>query len=116
MDSPIFEPIDVIVPTGPVGLDERSSISRSCSLRSIVSIADQDKQSPSTATFPNSETQLSMTDWTSDEAVLDNVTPASSVSSDLSLSIDPRLLDESDPQPITLPTSHELVPGLLLKS
>ena len=102
MDSPTLKPIDVdvIVSTGPVGLDERNSATRRCSLPSIDTIASQDKQSPSTATFTNSETSLSMTDWTSDEAAYDKLTPTLSVSSGLSLSIDPILLDES----------HQLVP------
>lgn len=102
MDSPTLEPIDVdvIVATGPMALDERNSATRRCSLPSIDTIASQDKQSPSTATLTHSETSLSMTDWTSDEAAHDNLTSTSLVSSGLSLSIDPRLLDES----------HQLVP------
>ena len=60
------------------------------------SIINQDKQSSSIATFTNSETPLSKNGLTADGVVLDNLTPASSVSSDLSLSTDPRLLDESD--------------------
>ena len=116
VDSLTLESTDIIVSTRPVGLDKRNSISRSCSLPLIDSVVNQDKQSPPIATLINSETPLSMTDWTSDEAALDSLTPISLVSSDLSLSIDPRLLDESDPQPIILPSSHELVPGPQSKS
>ena len=96
VDSQKLEMIETIVPTGLVGLAERSSLSRGCSLPSIDSIMNQDKQSSSRATFTNSETPLSINGRTADRAILDNLTPASSISSDLSLSIDPRLLDESD--------------------
>ena len=111
VNSPTLEPIGVIVSTGPVEPGERNSISRSCSLPSIDSITNQDKQGPSTASCTSSETLLSMTDLTSDGVALDKLTPTSSISSDLPLSIDPRLLDESDTRPIILPLSHDLVLG-----
>ena len=102
MNSPTLEPIDVdvIVATGPVTLNKRNSATRRCSLPSTDMIISQDRQSPSTATFTHLKTSLSMTDWTSDETAHNKLTSTSSVSSGLSLSIDPRLLDES----------HQLVP------
>ena len=104
MDSPMLEPVDVIVPTGPVGLEEKNSPSQSYALPSIDSLANQERRSPSAASLTSSEKPLSIIAWTSDETALDNLTPASSVNSDLPLSIDPRLLNESDPQPIILPS------------
>lgn len=103
MDSPILEVVDVIVSPRSVGLEEKNSPSQSYSLPSIDSIANQEKRSPSAASFTSSENPLSISDWTSDETALDNPTPASSVYSDPSLSIDPRLLHESGSQPIILP-------------
>lgn len=103
MDSPILEVVDVIVSPRSVGLEEKNSPSQSYSLPSIDSIANQEKRSPSAASFTSSENLLSISDWTSDETALDNPTPASSVYSDPSLSIDPRLLHESGSQPIILP-------------
>ena len=103
MDSPIFEPVDITVPAGPVGLEEHNSVSQSYPLLSIETKANQEKRGPSASSFTSSENPLSMTDWTSDETALDNPTPASSVYSDPPLSIDPRLLNESDTQPIMLP-------------
>lgn len=100
----MLKPHDIIVPPGPVGLEDKNSLSQSYSLPLINSIAGQEKRSLSTTSFTSSENPLSIIDWTSDETVLDNPTPASSVNSDLSLPIDPRLLNESDPQPIILPS------------
>ena len=94
MDSPIFEPVDITVPAGPVGLEEQNSASQSYPLPSIETKANQEKRGPSASSFTSSENPLSMTDWTSDETALDNPTPASSVYSDPPLSIDPRLLNE----------------------
>jgi len=99
MESQILDPVDTIVPTGSVGLREGKS-----SLSSIDSTANQEKRSSSAASFTSSENSLSIIDWISDEVVLDNPTPTSSVYSDLPLSIDPRLLNEADPQPIILPS------------
>lgn len=62
------------------------------SLPSIETILNRDEQIPSVATF--SETTLSTTVRISVEVVLENFTPILSVSSDLSLSIDPKLLEE----------------------
>jgi hypothetical protein len=104
MDSPMLETLDLIVPTGPVRLEDKNSLSQSYSLPSIDLIANQEKRSLSAASFTGSESPLSIIDWTSDETALDNPTPASSVNSNLPLSIDPRLLNESDPQPIILPS------------
>lgn len=103
MDSPFLEVVDVIVSPISVGLEEKNSPSQSYSLPSIDSIANQEKRSPFAASFTSSENPLSISDWTSDETALDNPTPASSVYSDPSLSIDPRMLHESDSQPIILP-------------
>ena len=64
----------------------------------------REKRSPSVPSFTISENPLSITDSTSDETELDNSTPASSVNSNLLLSIDPRLLDESDPLLIVRPS------------
>ena len=100
----MFEPLDVIFPKGPVKLQAENSLSQSYSLPSIDSIANQEKRSLSAASFTGSESPLSSIDWISDETALDSLTPASSVNSDLPLSIDPRLLNESDPQPIILPS------------
>ena len=102
MDLQMLKSVDEIVPKGPVELEERSSFSRSSSLSSIRSTANNENRSLSAVSFTSPENPLSMIDWTSDEVALDNSTPASSVYSDLSLLIDPRLLNESDPQPIIL--------------
>ena len=100
MDSPMLEPVDAIVLTGPVELEKNYSLSQSYSLPLIDPTADQEKRSPFVPTFTRSENLLSITDSTSDETVLDSSTPASSVDFNLLLSIDPRLLNESDPLPI----------------
>ena len=99
IDSPIFEPLDIIPRTGPVRLEDKSSLSRSYSLPSIDSVVNHEKQSSSAASFTGSESPLSSIDWTLDETALDDMTPASSVISNLPLSIDPRLLNESISQP-----------------
>ncbi len=104
MDTLMLETLGVIVPTGPVRLEDGNGLSQSYSLPSIDSIVNQEKRSSSAASFTGAESPLSIIDWTSDETALDNPTPASSVNSDLPLSIDPRLLNESDPQPIILPS------------
>jgi len=83
-------------------VNETSSFSRSSSLSSIRSTTNHKNRSPSAVSFTSCGNPLSMIDWTSDEVALDNPTPASSVYSDLPLSIDPRFLNESDPQPIML--------------
>ena len=103
MDTLILETLGVIVPTGPVRLEDGNGLSQSYSLPSIDSIANQEKRSSSAASFTGAESPLSIINWTSDETILDNPTPASSVNSDLPLLIDLRLLNESDPQPIILP-------------
>ena len=104
MDSPTLEPVDVIVLTGPVELEKNYSLSQSYSLPLIDPIANQEKRSPSIPTFTRSENLLSITDSTSDETELDSSTPASSVNSNLLLSIDPRLLNESDLLPVVRPS------------
>ncbi len=104
VDSPTLEPVDVLVPTGPVGLEEENSPTQSYSLPLIDSLAYQEKRSASAASLTSSDNPLSIIDWTSDETALDNPTPASSVNSNLSLSIDPRLLNESISPP-TIPSS-----------
>ena len=104
MDSSMLEPLDLIVPTEPVRLEDKNSLSQSYSPPSIDSIANQEKRSLSAASFTGSESPLSLIAWTSDEAALDDTTPASSVNSDLPLSIDPRLLNESISQPAILPS------------
>lgn len=103
-DSPIFEPVDIIVRTGPVRLKDKNSLSQSYSLPSIDSVVNQEKRSSSAASFTGSESPLSSIDWTSDETALDDTTPASSIISDLPLSIDPRLLDGAISQPTILPS------------
>ena len=100
MDSSMLEPVDAIILTGPVELEKNYSLSQSYSLPLIDPTANQEKRSPFVPTFTRSENLLSITDSTSDETVLDSSTPASSVDSNLLLSIDPRLLNESDPLPI----------------
>ncbi len=100
----MLEPVDVIVPTGPVGLEEKNSPSQSYSLPLIDSLANQEKRSPSAASLTSSENLLSIIDWTTDKTTLNDPTPASLVYSDNSLLIDPRLHNEFDPQPIILPT------------
>ncbi|KAL8936221.1 MAG: hypothetical protein Q9216_005048 [Gyalolechia sp. 2 TL-2023] len=103
IDSPILEPLDVIIRTGPVRLEDSNSLNQSYSLPLTDSVANQEKRS-SSAAFTGSESPLSSIDWTSDEAALDDTTPAaSSVISDLPLSIDPRLLNESISQPAIPP-------------
>ena len=103
MDSPMLEPVDAIVLTGPVELEKNNSLGQGYSPPFIDPIANQEKRSPSVPSFTISENMLSITDSTSDETELDNSTPASSVNSNLLLSIDPRLLDESDPLLIVRP-------------
>ncbi|KAL9132037.1 MAG: hypothetical protein Q9217_000165 [Psora testacea] len=92
----------VIVPAGPVGLEEESSSVRTYRLSSLRSAANHEERSRSAASSTSSGSPLSMIGWTSDAEALDNPTPASSVYSKVSLSIDPRLLNESNPQPIVL--------------
>jgi len=104
MDSPTLDPVDVLVPPGPVGLEEKNSPTQSYCLPLIDLLANQEKRSLSAASLTSSENPLSMIDWTSDETALDNPTPASSVNSDLSLSTDPRLLNESISQPAIPPS------------
>ena len=104
IDSPIFEPLDTIVRTGPVSLEDENSLSQSYSLPSIDSVINQEKRRSSAASFTGSESPLSSIDWTSDETALDDTTPASSIISDLPKLIDPRLLNESIPQPAILPS------------
>lgn len=103
-DLPIFEPLDIIARTGPVRLKDKNSLSQSYSLPSIDSVVNQEKRSSSAASFSGSESPLSSIDWTSDETALDDTTPASSIISDLPLSIDPRLLDEAISQLTILPS------------
>ena len=100
MDSPTLEPVDAIVLTGPVELKKNYSLSQSYSLPLIDPITNQEKRSPSVPTFTRSENLLSITDSTSDETKLGSSTPASSVKSNLLLSIDPRLLNKSDLLPL----------------
>ena len=97
VDSQMLKSVDVIIPTGRVELEEMNSYS----LSTTHSAANHENRSSSAVSFTSSENPVSVTDWTSDEVALENPTPASSVYSDLLLSIDPRLLNESDPQPIT---------------
>lgn len=104
MDSPMLEPVDAIVLTGPVELEKNNSLGQGYSPPLIDPIANQEKRSPSVPSFTISENTLSITDSTSDETELDNSTPASSVNSNHLLSIDPRLLEESDPLLIVRPS------------
>ena len=103
-DSPIFEPLDIIVCTGPVRLKDKNSLSQSYSLPSIDSVVNQEKQSSSAVSFTGSESPLLSINWTSNETALDDTTPASSIISDLPLSSDPRLLDGAISQPTILPS------------
>lgn len=116
MDSQMLKSVDVIIPTGRVELEEMNSSSRSYSLSTTHSAANHENRSSSAASFTSSEYPVSTIDWTPDEVALENPTPASSVYSDLPLSVDPRLLNESDPQPITLSSLHEMVPSSQSKS
>ncbi|KAL2036376.1 hypothetical protein N7G274_010909 [Stereocaulon virgatum] len=83
-----------VAPTEPLSKDDRDNEGLNHSLPSIETILNRDEQILSVSTF--SETTLSTTDEASDEVVLDNFKPISSIPSDLSLSIDPKLLEESD--------------------
>ena len=103
IDSLIFEPLDTIVRTGPVSLEDENSLSQSYSLPLIDSVINQEKRRSSAVSFTGSESPLSSIDWTLDETALDDTTPASLIISDLSKLIDPRLLNESIPQPAILP-------------
>ncbi|KAI9806300.1 MAG: hypothetical protein M1825_006415 [Sarcosagium campestre] len=102
MDSPMLEPLDVIFLEGSVRLEETSGPGQRYSLPSIDPIANQEKRSSPAASFAGSECPLSSIDWNSDDTLLGNPTPASSVNSSLPLSIDPRLLNVSEPQPTIL--------------
>jgi len=102
MDSQMLKSVDVIIPTGRVELEEMNSPSRSYSLSTTHLAANHENRSSSAVSFISSENSVSIIDWTSDKVALENPTPVSSVYSNLPLSIDPRLLNESDPQPITL--------------
>ncbi len=104
MDSPMLKTLDLIVPTGPVRMEDKDGLSQSYSLPSIDSIANQEKRSLSVASLTGSESPLSSIDWTLDETALYDTTPASSVISDLPLSIDPRLLNEFISQPAIPPS------------
>ena len=104
MDSPMLEPVDAIVLTGPVELEKNYSLSQAYSPPLIDPIENQEKRSPSVLSFTISENPLSITDSTSDETELDSSTPASSVNSNLLSSIDPRLLNESDLLPVVRPS------------
>ena len=99
----MVEPVDAIVLTGLVELEKNNRLGQSYSPSLIDLIANQEKRSPSIPTFTRSETPLSITDSTSDKTKLDDSTPASLVNSNPPLSIDPRLLNESDPLPIAHP-------------
>ncbi|KAL2043541.1 hypothetical protein N7G274_003848 [Stereocaulon virgatum] len=94
IDAPKLEPMEGVAPMEPLSKDDRDNEGLNHSLPSIETILNRDEQILSVSTF--SETTLSTTDEASDEVVLDNFTPISSVPSDLSLSIDPKLLEESD--------------------
>ena len=111
MDSPMLEPVDAIALTGPVELEKNNSLGQGYSPPLIDLITNQEKRSPSVPSFTISENTLSITDSTSDETELNNSTPASSVNSNYLLSIDPRLLDESNPLLIVHPLSHPLASG-----
>lgn len=104
INSSMLEPLDLIVSTESVKLKDKNSHCQNYSLFSIDSTANQKKRNLSTASFTNSESPLSLIDWTSDEAALDDTTLTSSVNSDLPLSIDPRLFNESISQPAILPS------------
>ena len=86
--------METVAPMEPLSKDDRDNEGLNHSLPSIDAILNRDEQIPSVATF--SEITLSTTDEASDEVVLDSFTPISSVPSDLSLPIDPKLLEESD--------------------
>ena len=62
MDSPMLEPLDVILPEGPVRLEAEDSHSQSYSLPSIDSIANQEKRSLPAVSFTGSESPLSSID------------------------------------------------------
>lgn len=100
----MLELFGVIVPKGLVRLEAEDSYSQSYSLPSIDLIANQEKRSLPVASFIGSESPLSSINWISDETVFDSLIPASSINLDLPLSIDPRLLNKSDPQPNILPS------------
>ncbi|KAL2048515.1 hypothetical protein N7G274_000427 [Stereocaulon virgatum] len=95
IDAPKLEPMEGVAPMEPLSKDDRDNEGLNHSLPSIETILNRDEQILSVSTF-FSETTLSTIDEASDEVVLDNFTPISSVPSDLSLSIDPKLLEESD--------------------
>ena len=97
MDSPTLKPVDVIVLTGPVELEKNNSLDQGYSPPLINPITNQEKRSPSVPSFTISKNPYSITNSTSDETELDNSTPASLFNFNLLLSINPRLLDESDP-------------------
>ena len=103
VDSLTLEPVDVLVPPRPVGLGEKISPTQSYYLALINLLANQEKRSLAAAFLTSSENPFSMIDWTSDETALDNPTPASSVTSELSLSIDQ---DSSTSPSRSLPFLH----------
>ena len=85
--------VDAVVLTGTVELKKNNSPGESYSPPLIDLIINQEKRSPSVPNLTRSENPLSIADST----------PASSVNSNPPLSIDPRLLNESDPLPIVRP-------------
>ena len=102
MDSSMLKPVDVIVFTESVELKDIESVSQSFSLSLIDLIANQKKRILFAVSFTGFESSLSSIDWISKKITLENSTPVSLVNFDLSLLIDPRLLNEFDPQPIIL--------------
>ena len=102
IDSPIFEPLNIIIHTELVRLKDKNSLSQSYSLPLINLIVNQKKWSSSTASFTGSESPLLSIDWTLNKTTLDDTTPVLSIISNLPLSINSRLLDEAISQPTIL--------------
>ena len=96
MDSLLLGPIDLNVPTGPIGLEERVNLSQSCPVLSIESMTSQEKLYQPAVSVLSSESTLLMINGTLDDSALDSPMPASPGHSKFTSAIDPRLLSDSD--------------------
>ena len=95
MDSPLLGPIDLIVRTGPTGLEERVNLSQSYPVPSIESMTNQEKLHQSAASVTNPESPLLIFDGTLNDSASKSPMLASP-GNKLSLAIDSKRLNDSD--------------------
>lgn len=96
IDSSLLGPIDLNVPIGSIGLEERVNLSPRYPVLSTESMTNQENLYQPAAPVTSSESTLLMINGTLNDSAFDSPMPSSPDLSDFTSAIDPKLLSDSD--------------------